>query len=85
MNADTYEIGYALGRHWALRDATEDQLRKVKKIGPGSDWVANQADAAGELSALIDPLKDGFLSIAKQPSKAFVAGLVDGAQTVGTE
>lgn len=84
MNADTYEIGYALGRHWALRDATKDQLHRVKQIGSGCDWVAGQDDAASKIKALVDPSKEGFLDMAEHPSDGFVAGFVDGAQTVGT-
>jgi len=56
-----YEMGYELGRHWALRDATPQQLSSVKDLGDGKKWVATRADPAEEFTRTVDPSKSSFM------------------------
>ena len=84
MNEDMYQTGYALGRHWAKRDAKADQLLHVKKLGDGKDWVAVHHEPAKELARIIDPNKDSFVGTGENPSPSFVAGFIDGAQALET-
>ena len=84
MCEETFQIGYALGRHWALRDATPKQLVRVKIIGDGMNWVAVHDEPAIQLTSIIDPDKSGFMGTDETPSAAFVAGFIDGAQSVGS-
>lgn len=84
MDEAKYQMGFALARHWGLRDATEEQLCLVRELGDGRDWVAMRRDAASEFTKLVDASKDGFMGVGENPSNSFVAGFIDGAQTVQT-
>lgn len=81
MNSETYDVGNALGRHWAIRDASEDEIRQVGSVADGKTWVADQADAPAAFAALTDPDKTGFMSIGSLPSSSFIAGFIDGAKS----
>ena len=82
MDTGTYDIGYALGRHWAQRDASPEQLLSVQNIGDGKTWVAKSADPISEFLLLVGPDKSVFLSTSDGPSNSFVAGFIDGTGTV---
>ena len=82
MDNTTYEMGRALGRHWAQRDARQEQIERVKSLGSGKEWIVDRDDSARDLSQLIDPEISDFLGIGAMPSDSFVAGIIDGVQTV---
>ena len=82
MDEATYQIGYELGKHWAKRDAKPDQLLRVKKLGAGKDWIAFHPEPAKELTGIIDQTKSSFVGTGENPSPSFVAGFIDGAQTI---
>jgi hypothetical protein len=82
MDEATYQVGFKLGEHWARLDAKPDQLLRLKKLGDGKEWVAFQRDSAKELTSIIDPNKDSFVGTGENPSPSFVAGFIDGAQTI---
>ena len=75
-------MGFALGRHWAMRDATAEQLLRVRAFGAGKDWVAMHTDPAREFTQIIDPDKSDFMGTGANPSASFVAGFIDGAQAI---
>ena len=75
-------MGFKLGRHWAMRDATPDQLLRVQKLGDGKDWVAFHREPAKEITGIIDPNRNSFVGTGENPSPSFVAGFIDGAQTI---
>tara|TARA_R110000782_G_scaffold62155_4_gene127833 strand:+ start:1591 stop:1839 length:249 start_codon:yes stop_codon:yes gene_type:complete len=77
-----YQMGYGLGRHWATRDATQEQLLCAKELGDGKAWVAFHPDPAIEFTLTIDPEKSDFMGTVEIPSASFVAGFIDGAQTI---
>ena len=77
-----YDVGYALGKHWAQRDATPELLLRVKGLGDGREWVNQTSDSAREFIWHIDPDQRGFLGTGETPSNSFVAGFIDGARTV---
>ena len=82
MNEDIYKMGYELGRHWAMRDATPEQLQAVKEFGSGKDWVAFHPEPAKEFTRIIDPNKRDFMGTGEIPSASFVIGFIDGTQTI---
>ncbi|MFQ5548995.1 MAG: hypothetical protein ACE5FV_11940 [Woeseia sp.] len=84
MTETTYEVGYALGKHWAVRDARPGQLLRVREIGDGWNWVKSSDEPATEITRIIDPDKSGFMEIDETPSHSFIAGLIDGAQSIDT-
>lgn len=77
-----YQMGYELGKHWAMRDATADQLLRVKAFGVGKDWVAFHSEPAKEFTHIVAPEKSDFMGTGEIPSTSFVAGFIDGAQTI---
>lgn len=77
-----YQMGSQLGKHWAMRDATADQLRRVKALGVGRDWVAFHSEPAQEFTHIVAPEKSDFMGTGDIPSASFVAGFIDGAQTI---
>ena len=82
LDEATYQMGFELGKHWARLDATPDQLLRVKKLGAGKDWIAFHVEPATELTGIIDPTKNSFVGTGEHPSPSFVAGFIDGAQTI---
>ena len=79
-----YQIGYVLGRYWAKHDAKPDQLLHIRKLGDGKDWIANHDDSGTELTRIIAPDKDSFLGTGENASPSFLAGFIEGVQTVVT-
>ncbi len=77
-----YDVGYALGKHWAQRDATPELLMRIKGLGDGKEWVSQTSDSGREFIWHIDPDQRGFLGTGETPSNSFVAGFIDGARTV---
>jgi hypothetical protein len=71
-----------LGTYWARRDAKSDQLLHIRKLGDGKDWIANCDDSGKELIPIIEPNKDSFLGTGEDASPSFLAGFIDGAQSV---
>ena len=82
MDEATYQMGYELGKHWAKLDATSDQLLRVKKLGDGKHWIAVHPEPSKELTGIIDQTKNSFVGTGENPSPSFVAGFIDGAQTI---
>lgn len=82
VDKGTYEMGYALGRHWAQRDATLSQLHRVRDLGEGKVWVANRSNPAVEFTRTVDPGKSDFLGTGTNPPESFVAGFVNGARAI---
>ncbi|MFQ6007088.1 MAG: hypothetical protein ACE5OQ_16480 [Woeseia sp.] len=82
MTEATYEVGYELGKHWAVRDAKPGQLHRVKEIGDGWNWVKSTDEPATEITRIIDPDQSGFMEIDDTPPASFIAGLIDGAQSI---
>ena len=82
MQTTTYEMGYALGKHWAQRDATADMLDRVQAMGDGKKWVTRQQYPSIEFTSRVDPGKADFLGTGATPSAAFVAGFIDGARAI---
>ena len=76
-----YQVGYELGRHWVIRDATPEQLLRVGQLQPGKDWISTHADPAREFTRVVDPAKSEFMGIEDIPSPSFVAGFIDGAKS----
>ena len=85
LNKEMYQIGYALGNHWARRDAKPEQLLYVKKLGDGKDWIEDLREPAKELTHVIDPNKSSFVGTGENPSPSFVAGFIDGAQVLNAD
>ena len=81
---NTYELGYALGKHWADRDATPAQRERVIALGEGKAWVAQHADAARIFTTVVDSSKDNFLGVDDDVTNAFVAGFIDGVRSRGS-
>ena len=82
MDTGMYDVGYALGKHWAQRDATPGLLQRIKSLGDGRDWVTNSPDPTREFIWHIDPDRRDFLGTGETPSNSFVAGFIDGTRTV---
>ncbi len=82
MNDGMYDVGLALGKHWAVRDASPEQLERVTALDDGKTWVTGQAQPAEAFTKLVDPSKRDFMGIHDIPSASFVAGFIDGAQVV---
>lgn len=40
MNNGMYDVDFALGHHWAVRDALPEQLERVSALADGKIWVA---------------------------------------------
>ena len=77
-----YQIGYVLGGYWARCDAKPDQLLYIRRLGDSKDWIAIHDDPRRELTRIVEPNKDSFLGTGENPSSSFLAGFIDGAQTV---
>ena len=77
-----YQTGCELGKHWAIRDATTEQLLRVLELGNSWDWVACHDEPAEDFTYIVDPGKSGFMGLDEKPSAAFVAGFIDGAQAI---
>ena len=82
MNDPMYQIGYKLGRHWAMRDASPQQRLRVNEFEDGERWVATRRDPAREFTRAVDPEKSDFMGIGDSPSVSFVAGFIDGAKSI---
>ncbi len=80
MNGGMYDVGFALGQHWAVRDASPEQLQRVSALDDGKTWVVGQAQPAEALTKLVDPSKHDFMGMDDIPSASFVAGFIDGAK-----
>ena len=85
MNSNSYDIGFALGQQWAVRDASAEQLHRVLALSDGKTWIADQAFPAEALTELVDPGRREFMRVGEIPSSSFVAGFIDGAQTVESQ
>jgi len=81
MNDGMYDVGFALGQHWVVRDASPEQLERVSTIDDGNTWVSGQAQPAEALTKLVDPSKRDFMGMDDIPSASFVAGFIDGAKS----
>lgn len=81
MDTGMYEIGLAMGRHWAQRDATAEERTSVEALGDGKDWVANNENPAKAFFQIIAVDEDAFLGTGEDPSDSFIAGFIDGART----
>lgn len=77
-----YDVGYRLGRTWAVREATEDQLQKVYGLKDGRAWTLERDDPYGDLRHLIDPENTGFLELDEPPAQSFIAGFIDGSKSL---
>ena len=82
MDTGMYDIGLAMGRHWAQRDATREERQRVRALGDGKDWVANNADPAKAFFQLVDADEEAFLGTGEEPSDSFIAGFIDGARAI---
>ena len=82
MNNGMYDLGFALGLHWAMRDALPEQLMRVSALDDGKACVVGQMQPAEALTELIDPNLDDFMGMDDIPPASFVAGFIDGAQFV---
>lgn len=82
MDKSMYQIGYELGKHWIMRDATAEQFLRVERFENGEDWIASQTDPAREFTRVVDPEKSDFMGTGEIPSPSFVAGFIDGAKSV---
>ena len=78
-----YDVGCQLGRVWARREASQDQLERIRSIEDGRTWIEGRDDPVGELRQLVDPNNTGFLDVEDAPVPNFVAGFIDGAQSIG--
>jgi len=77
-----YDVGYRLGRAWAVNEASQHQLQRVDSLECGKAWIIDRDDPSRDLRQLIDPDKTGFLDVDEPPVPNFVAGFIDGAQSV---
>lgn len=77
-----YQMGYKFGRHWAIRDATVAQLEHVNEFEDGMQWVATTTEPAKEFTRAVDPGRRDFMGTGDSPSASFVAGFIDGANSV---
>jgi len=77
-------MGCALGKYWAMWDATSEQLLRVKEFGDGWEWVALHREPAKEFTGIVDPDKCGFMGVDGKPPASFIAGFIHGAQTIET-
>ncbi len=83
MDETIYQTGYDVGKSWAEQDATPKQLLLVHEFGDGKAWVAFHHDSAEEFVRIVDPAVSDFMELGRLPSASFVAGFIDGAQTIG--
>lgn len=77
-----YQMGFRFGRHWAMRDATLAQLEQVNEFDDGRTWTATKADPAKDFTRIVDPGRSDFMGIGDSPSASFVAGFIDGANSI---
>lgn len=82
LSSAMYEIGLEIGRQWARRDATREQLVRVSELGSGRDWIESRREPADELALIIDPAKKNLVGTGENPSPSFVAGFIDGARAI---
>lgn len=54
----------------------------VHELGDGKTWVVFQRDPADEFVRIVDPAVIDFMESDALPSASFVAGFIDGAQTI---
>lgn len=77
-----YVIGYQLGRVWAKREASQDQLVRVGALLDGRTWVNEHDDPVSDLRHLVDPDNSDFLDVEELPVPDFIAGFIDGAKSL---
>jgi hypothetical protein len=82
LSEEIYQIGYSLGKHWAWRDASSDQLRQVEKLGDGKDWAAFHRESAMKLRGIVGSDRASFLGGDEDLSPSFLAGFIDGVQAL---
>jgi hypothetical protein len=82
LSEEIYQIGYSLGKHWAWRDASSDQLLQVEKLGDGKDWAAFHRESAMKLRGIVGSDRDSFLGGGEDLSPSFLAGFIDGVQAI---
>ncbi len=82
MDDTIYQTGYDVGKSWAEQDATPEQMSLVHEFGNGKAWVAFHRDSAEAFVRIVDPAVSDFMELGRLPSASFVAGFIDGAQTI---
>ena len=61
MDESIYQMGSQPGKHWAMRDATADQLRRVKALGIDRNWIDFHCQPAQEFTHIVAPEKSDFI------------------------
>lgn len=79
MTDGGYDFGCVLGKHWAQRDATQQEIEAVRSLGNGHEWVSQQATPAAAFAALFTSTPKRFFGAAMNPSSEFIAGFIDGS------